>query len=1149
MARLIPEAEIERVKRETDLMALIRSRGIELRRHGTKDLIGRCPFHDDGQTPNLIVSADKGLWHCMACGKAGNAIQFVAQHDGLSFRHAFELLAEGHGAAFAAQAAARHSTVPRLACPLDPAVDDATLFGQVVAYYHERLNSTPVAREYLAARGLDDPETMARFQIGFADRSLGLRLPYRNRDEGETLRQRLQQLGLWRESGHEHFNGCVVVPFQDAGGKVVSLYGRRVTPGVVRHLYPPGPHRGLFNREAFEHDEVILCEAVLDALTFWRHGFRNVSALFGTEGLTDELWEALGRVKRVRLAYDADEAGERAAERDAERLRGVGIEVFRIKFPWGMDANEYARKVQPARPALGVLINAAEWRAGCRLSVPGCRSNTSHREAALPGPGGVAKGHPSGAGNLSAGAAVAETRDVCAGGPDATGGGVDPGEHRGGTSPATSTGVPATSGDRQGQPGGTGHTSDRGGETGIPRRGELATDADGLGGNWPPLERTDGQARLSENRQPATHNSLFLAASVSSLDGTAAKEEKAVAPVAGLVAPAAPPVRAALECRGEAWFLDLDGREYRVAGLEKTLGTDALKVTLRLRVFRQPGTDNRQPAGEARFHLDQVDLTRDQERRRFIERASEETGLLPELLKRDLGRLLLAVEAVQGDLAKPAEETPLVTLSPEEREEALAWLRAPDLVGRLRQAFRKAGIVGEENNALVAYLAGVSRKLDRPLAIIVQSASAAGKTTLMDAVLSFFPEEDRVKYSAMTGQSLYYLGETNLRHKILAVVEEAGAEKASYALKLLQSEGELTIASTGKDPATGKMVTQEYRVEGPVTLFLTTTAIDLDEELQNRCLTLAVDESPEQTGRIHQLQRERRTLAGLVAKQERQGLLQLLRNTQRLLASVEVLNPFAPVLTFAMSRTRSRRDHEKYLTLIDAIALLHQHQRPRRTVAGLSVAGWRLSENAGSVPRTENQEPTTDFIEVTLEDIALANELAPEVLGRSLDELPPQTRRLLGHIRDLAKQRRTEHRGRVAKVGAGSACFSRKELREACGWSLTQVTVHLERLVALEYLAVRHGRMGSAFVYELLFDPETPEAVAHVGLIEIERLRHEYKTNLTGWKAGVSGQTGDLPGGDATGPLPPRAAGAKLWAEPHGVTGSPIRGLTVPATS
>ena len=208
------------------------------------------------------------------------------------------------------------------------------------------------------------------------------------------------------------------------------------------------------------------------------------------------------------------------------------------------------------------------------------------------------------------------------------------------------------------------------------------------------------------------------------------------------------------------------------------------------------------------------------ERRRFMERAAEETGLTADLLKRDLGKLLLAVEQAQMELVKPVEKlATAVTLSLEERDEALKWLREPNLIGRLREAFHLAGIIGEESNTLVAYLAGVSRKLERPLAIIIQSASAAGKTTLMDAVLSFFPEEERVKYSAMTGQSLYYLGETSLKNKILAVVEEAGAEKASYALKLLQSEGELTIASTGKDPATGKMVTQEYHVEGPVMIF------------------------------------------------------------------------------------------------------------------------------------------------------------------------------------------------------------------------------------------------------------------------------------------------------------------------------------------
>jgi hypothetical protein len=743
---------------------------------------------------------------------------------------------------------------------------------------------------------------------------------------------------LWRESGHEHFNGCIVVPFPDQAGKVVSFYGRRAQRGDLKHLYLPGPHRGLFNPACFQEQEIILCEAVLDALTFWVNGFRNVTCLYGTEGFTDELWEAVKKVRRVHIAYDADDAGERAAQRDAERFKAHGMEVYRVKFPHGMDANEYACKVKPADKSLALLLNAAQWL----------------------------------------------------------------GAH-----------TPA-----------------------------------------PPLS---------------------LAASVSGLVEDAAKEKKADAPpTAASQVPAVVSSIAALQPREEAWFLEIEGRAYRVAGLEKTIGTDALKITLRLRV------------GE-RFHLDQIDLCRDSERRRFVERAAEETGLTADLLKRDMGRLLLAVEQAQTELARPQETAaPVVILSPEEREAALQWLRQPNLVERLRQAFHQAGIIGEETGTLVAYLACVSRKLERPLAVIIQSASAAGKTTLMDAVLHFFPEEERVKYSAMTGQSLYYLGETSLRHKILAVVEEAGAEKASYALKLLQSEGELTIASTGKDPATGKMVTQEYHVEGPVMIFLTTTAIDLDEELQNRCLTLTVDESAEQTGRIHQVQRERRTLAGLMAREERKALLKTLRNAQRLLQPVEVLNPYAPALTFTTGRTRNRRDHEKYLTLMDAIALLHQHQRETKTLPG--------------------GQP---YIEVTLDDIALANQLAPEVLGRSLDELPPQTRRLLGSIRELVKDK-----------GKGNLTFSRRELRNACGWSLTQVSVHLERLVALEYLAIRHGRLGSAFVYEILSDLDAPEALMHIGLLNVEQLRHGYKTKLTGFAGGVPEQNGQLTGGAQAGPTP-----------------------------
>jgi DNA primase len=173
----IPEAEIDRIKRETDLLALVRSRGIELTRHGSKDWKGLCPFHGDKGTPNLIVSPDKGLWHCMACGKAGNPIQFVQHHDGISFRHAFEVLAGGGKEAYAARPQTSQCTVPVLPCPLDPEADDIALLQQVTKYYQERLRQMPTARAYLASRGLDRDDLITRHQLGFADRTLGLRLP------------------------------------------------------------------------------------------------------------------------------------------------------------------------------------------------------------------------------------------------------------------------------------------------------------------------------------------------------------------------------------------------------------------------------------------------------------------------------------------------------------------------------------------------------------------------------------------------------------------------------------------------------------------------------------------------------------------------------------------------------------------------------------------------------------------------------------------------------------------------------------------------------------------------------------------------------------------------------------------------------------
>jgi hypothetical protein len=581
-------------------------------------------------------------------------------------------------------------------------------------------------------------------------------------------------------------------------------------------------------------------------------------------------------------------------------------------------------------------------------------------------------------------------------------------------------------------------------------------------------------------------------------------------PLPSLAAPIAAPVEPAKPEQTESTIADAPAngdeanftfgeRQWRVRGVAKNLSFETLRVQLRVMV------------GDS-YHLDTLDLCNAKHRQNFLAQAHGETGQAADALKRDLGQVLLQVEELQErHIRKTVEpERKEIVLKDGEREAALALLRDPKLLDRIAGDFERCGVVGEQINILVGYLCAVSRKLDKPLAIVIQSMSAAGKSALMEAVLAFVPEEQRIKYSAMTGQSLYYLGDCDLQHKVLAIVEEEGAERASYALKLLQSEGELTIASTGKDPQTGRMVTQEYHVEGPVMIMLTTTAIDIDEELLNRCIVLTVDESREQTRRIHELQREARTLDGLRRKLDKAAILAAHRNAQRLLRPLRVMNDYARKLTFLDDRTRTRRDHEKYLTLIDTIAFLHQYQRP------LKRDGAQL-----------------EYIEVTLDDIATANRIAGEILGRTLDDLPPQTRRLLLLIDEFVNQE-----GKRLKLARADYRFTRRDVRQHTGWTDFQVRVHLDRLMQMEYVLSHRGRRGQCFVYELLYDGQGQDGKPFlIGLLDVESLRtgtsQAEKFEGSGGKfEGVNGKLeGPLRGQEA--PIVPSTSTAQNTTSPN----------------
>jgi DNA primase catalytic core len=1011
----------ERLKKEVSIQRLAEARGIKLRRVG-KELIGLCPFHDD-RNPSLNIDPVKNVWSCKgACGEGGDVIRWVARTDGVSDGHAIALLKRDY--APSSGPVVKQSTVPKLPCPVTLGAEDRAVMLEVVKFYGETLRETVEAKRYLEKRGLKSAEMLERFKLGFSDRMLGPALPDKNRLAGAEVRGQLERLGIVRTTGHEHLRGSLVIPVVNLEGDVVQLYGRKINDnlreGTEYHLYLPGPMRGVWNEEAFvASKEIILCESLIDALTFWCAGHRNVTASYGVNGFTKDHRAAFERhgTKRVYIAYDGDEAGNKAAVKLAAELIETGVECFRVEFPKGMDANEYALKVTPAAKSMGVLLNRASWlgkgqRPASRVAVP----------------------------EMVAPSVVAQPEIVAAAKKE------------------------QAAKEKMIEPAAPEPVIEAAAQEQIVEEESILAEIEGAA--VAPVEPSPERAVAASPAAIPDH----------------------VLPLAAVLPPVAP---LPFEVRGDDVFLRYGDREYRVRGLEKNTSPLLLKINLRvLGVNRH---------GDMALHVDTLEMSSARQRGAFAKQAAEELGVKEGIIGHDLSQMWMKLELLRDEqiasALRPKEKA--VTMTEPEQEAALELLRDPRLMERIVEDFARCGVVGEETNKLVGYLGAVSRHLEKPLAIIVQSSSAAGKSSLMDAVLAFVPEEHRVQYSAMTGQSLFYMGDTDLQNKVLAIAEESGAQRASYPLKLLQSEGEVSIASTGKDPVSGKHITHEYRVKGPVMIFLTTTAIDVDEELLNRCLVLTVNEDRKQTQAIHRAQREAQTLDGLLRKRKRDAVLKLHRNAQRLLRPLTVVNEQAPELSFPDSMTRTRRDHMKFLTLIHSITFLHQWQREVKTA-------------------TDEDGKPFEYIEATSEDVELAKKLIHEVLGRSLDDVQAQTRGLLllidGMVRTACKRE---------KIERDEYRFSRRDVRAFTHWSDSQLKRHMKRLEELEYLIVHRGGRGQSFVYELFLDEqnnngEQPADESQPTLLGLEHGYDAKKSGLEGEKSGGGlGQVRGVSGGGA----------------------------------
>jgi len=515
----------------------------------------------------------------------------------------------------------------------------------------------------------------------------------------------------------------------------------------------------------------------------------------------------------------------------------------------------------------------------------------------------------------------------------------------------------------------------------------------------------------------------------------------AVAPRIGytLARPGTPPRLMLAERTEDAVIFQNGSVSYRVKGF----GGSGLRMVLTARK-------------EEVSHIDNLDLYGSRARKGFAGACAERLGVDAGKIEGDLLALVEELERLQAE-AKTQAKPQTVQMTETERAEALALLRSPDLLERIAADIELAGYVGENRNKKLAYLIATSRRLPKPLSAIFRAQSGCGKSFLMECVAELMPPEDVHYFSRLTPQALYYLEPDALTHRLLIVDERDGSEESEYPIRTLQTRKVLKLAVPIKDPNSGKIKTTVLEIHGPIAYMESTTDQHVNPENANRCFELYLDESPEQTRAVFAAQRRARSLDGWRHERRKAEALHTHHNAQRLLRSLKVIIPYVDAIEFPQGWLRGRRDHDRFLSLIEGVAFLHQHQR-------------RIVQEAGA-----------EYIEASLEDYAIAYDLAHQVFTESQGDLPKQARDFLAQVETLIEQA-----AREAKAQVGEFWFTRRTVREATRLPDHMIKRHMREIEDLEYVQVQRSPNGGSFRYRLLPHKKTPAVLD--GLLTPEAL-------------------------------------------------------------
>jgi ABC-type dipeptide/oligopeptide/nickel transport system ATPase component len=446
------------------------------------------------------------------------------------------------------------------------------------------------------------------------------------------------------------------------------------------------------------------------------------------------------------------------------------------------------------------------------------------------------------------------------------------------------------------------------------------------------------------------------------------------------------------------------------------------------------------------MHLDKVDMHSARSRKEFAREVTRIFREPADLVEADVAKLLAACERRVAMLNPPGTPAPAPGTIPEaDRKIGEAFGRDPKLISIILADYERFGLVGERTNKLLSYLTMTSRKLRRPLALLIVSSSGSGKSALQDVTVKFCPSEGVEKITNLSEKALYHKERDSLKGKLVAFEEASGIKKADYPLRVFISAGELTTEVAIKDSTTGKLTTMRNRVEGPIAVMVTDTSLALNPETISRFIITSVDDSKEQTRAIMEIQRREETLEGLVAEQGNDEILRRHHAFQRLLQPLRVVNPISSEVEFEDDRLSARRELPKRFRLIQAVAFLRQLQKPVKYAGAIA------------------------YIEVDKTDLKIARELTDELLGHGVAELSPMAH---GLLLQLVRMRDAQPKAAASVPDREQEplVFTCRQVREFTGAPNSSLQRHLKELCGFEYIVQESGRRGLTCRYRLDWD-------------------------------------------------------------------------------